>query len=229
MEPDEHLSVVALHGLAVRDEEIEAVVPPVVKYAGCPGVRWLFPRAPRRSVTLLGGQPARAWYDVSTCDRSQLDEAGIEAATEEICRTVRAERERDRGRRRVVLMGFSQGGALALNAGLKLQDEVDGIVSLASAIPFPERVSPATPDSPPVFLGHGLFDPRVPYRMGRESERLLAAKNYRTEWHTYAYRHSTGRRQLKDISRWLRRNFITAERAQAAPLRGLSVRLPHQA
>jgi phospholipase/carboxylesterase len=229
MEPDEHLPVVALHGIALLDEEIEKVVPPVVKYAGPPGVRWLFPRAPRRRVTILGVSPARAWYDVSTWDRSQLDEAGIEAATERISRTVKAERERDPHRRRVVLMGFSQGGALALNAGLRLQGEVDGIVALATAIPFPDRISQATPLSPAVFLGHGLFDPRVPYRLGRETERLLAAKQYRTEWHTYAYRHSTGRRQLKDISRWLHRNFIGCESVHTTPLSSASFRLPNQA
>jgi len=229
MEPDKHLSVVALHGIAVNDEDIDQVVPPVLKYAGSPGVRWLFPRAPRRRVTLLGGAPARAWYDVSSCDRSRLDVAGIEEATELISRTVKAERQHDPLRRRVVLMGFSQGGALALNAGLRLQGEVDGIIALATAIPFPDRIAPATPDSPPVFLGHGLFDQRVPYWMGRESERFLAAKSYRTEWHTYAYRHSTGRRQLRDISHWLHRHFIGADAGHAASVRSVPFRLPYQA
>jgi phospholipase/carboxylesterase len=211
MESERCLSVIALHGIAVRDEQIEQAMPPVVQYAGTPGVRWLFPRAPRRNIAILGGVSARAWYDISTYDRSRLDEAGIEEATEVVCGAVRAERERDPHRRRVVVMGFSQGGALALNAGLSLQGEVDGIIALATAIPFPGRLSQATSQSPPVFFGHGFLDRCVPYRLGRESQQQLAAKGYKTEWHTYAYGHSTGRRQLRDVSRWLHRNFPTTE------------------
>ena len=211
MEPDRHLSIIALHGIAMSDEQIEQTVPAVLQHAGAPGVNWIFPRAPRRSVTILGGASARAWYDVSTYDRSRLDEDGIQEATSVVCDAVRAERERDPHRSRVILLGFSQGGAWALNAGLRLQGEVDGIVALATAIPFPDRLTPATPQSPTVFFGHGFLDPCVPYWMGRESERLLASKGYRTEWHTYAYRHSTGRRQLRDISRWLQRHFLAGD------------------
>lgn len=230
MEADKHLSVIALHGLALRDEEIEQVVPPVLEYAGSPGIRWLFPRAPRRNVTILGGCSARAWYDVSTCDRSLMDEAGIEEATEVICSAVRAERDRDPLRRRVILMGFSQGGALALNAGLRLQGEVDGIIALATAIPFPERLCQATAQSPPVFFGHGFLDPWVPYRLGRETQRLLAAKRYQTEWHTYAYGHSTGRRQLRDVSHWLHRHFLGGETAHPKVLApGAPFRSPYEA
>lgn len=230
MNSDKHLCVIALHGIAMRDEEIEQTVPPVLEYAGAPGIRWLFPRAPRRNVTILGGCSARAWYDVSTYDRSLMDEGGIEEATEGICRAVRAERERDPLQGRVILMGFSQGGALALNAGLRLQGEVDGIIALATALPFPDRLCAATPQSPPVFFGHGFLDPCVPYRVGRETQRLLAMKRYQTEWHTYAYGHATGRRQLRDVSDWLHRQFLGAESTHLKPLRlGSPVRLPYEA
>jgi phospholipase/carboxylesterase len=211
MNANRHVSIIALHGIARRDEEIEQIVPPVIEYAGAPGVRWLFPRAPRRSVTILGGSEARAWFDTLSYDRSLLDKAGIEKATEEVSRMVRAEPLR----RRVILLGFSQGGVLALNAGLRLQSEVDGIVALATAIPFPERVSEATSQSPLVFFGHGLLDPCASYRLGWESHQLLESKHYETEWHTYAYGHSTGRRQLRDVSDWLHRRFLNGA---AAPL-----------
>lgn len=218
---DPHLSVIALHGIALTDEEIAQTEGPVLEHAGAPNVRWLFPRAPRRNVTIMGGCSARAWFDTSTYDRSLMDEAGIEEATEAICAAVRTERERghDSLRRRVVLMGFSQGGALALNAGLRLQGEVDGIIALATALQFPGRLGMATAQSPPVFFGHGFLDPCVSYRLGRESQQFLAAKRYQTEWHTYAYGHSTGRRQLRDVSHWLSRHFLNAAPALANPVR----------
>lgn len=219
MTADPHVSVIALHGIALTDEEIEQTKGPVLEHAGSPDIRWLFPRAPRRNVTIMGGCSARAWFDTTTYDRTLMDEMGIEEATEAICNTVRTERYRDRNshRRRVVLMGFSQGGALALNAGLRLQGEVDGIIALATALPFPDRLRVATSESPPVFFGHGFLDPCVSYRLGRESQQLLAARRYQTEWHTYAYGHSTGRRQLRDVSDWLRRHFLDGA-ACAKPL-----------
>lgn len=221
MTSDPHLSVIALHGIALTDEEIAQTEGPVLEHAGSPDIRWLFPRAPRRNVTIMGGCSARAWFDTATYDRTMMDEAGIEEATEAICAAVRAERERDHDaqRRRVVLMGFSQGGALALHAGLRLQGEVDGIIALATALPFVDRLPVATSQSPPVFFGHGFLDPCVSYQLGRESQRLLAAKRYQTEWHTYAYGHSTGRRQLRDVSNWLHRHFLNVAPAPVNPLR----------
>ncbi len=189
----------------------------VKAHASAPGVRWIFPRAGRRDVTILGGSSALTWCDVASCDRSCIDEAGIERATAMICGLVREERARDPFGRRVTLMGFSLGGALALNAGLRLQGEIDGIVALATALPFPDRVPKATPQSPPIFFGHGLFDTKVPYPMGRESRKLLASLRYETEWHTYAYSHSTGRRQLCDVSRWLQNRFLEKKSAVRFP------------
>jgi phospholipase/carboxylesterase len=160
-----------------------------------------------------------------------MDEDGIEEATALVCKTVKQERERDPFGSRVILMGFSQGGALALNAGLRLQEEVDGIIALATAVPFPDRISPATKQSPPVFFGHGFLDTRVPYSLGRETERLLASKQYETEWHTYAYGHSTGKRQLRDISRWLDRRFLGVGSVAALNPNsfGRKYRTPHEA
>jgi phospholipase/carboxylesterase len=231
MKPENQLTVIALHGIALSAGEIEGTVAPVMENIASPNIRWLFPKAPRRNVTILGGCPALAWYDILAWDRSQMDEDGIEEATALVCKTVKEERERDPFGRRVILMGFSQGGCLALNAGLRLQAEVDGIIALATALPFPDRISPATKQSPPVFFGHGFLDTRVPYSLGRETHRLLASNQYETEWHSYAYGHSTGTRQLRDVSRWLDRRFLGAEAAavlKPASLGG-KYRTPHEA
>ncbi|MEO8360761.1 MAG: dienelactone hydrolase family protein [Vicinamibacteria bacterium] len=206
MQIDRHVSVIALHGLALSEEEVEQTASPVEEYLGAPGVRWIFPRAPKRKVTILGCE-ALAWYDIATYDRSCLDVEGIESATEEIRKAVHEERMRD-PERKVVLMGFSQGGALALNAGLQLKDEVDGIVALATALPFPENVKPAHDSGMPVFLGHGLLDPTVPYTMGRETHQVLEAQGYETEWHTYLCGHTITRRELHNVSDWMRRHFL---------------------
>ncbi len=208
MKLESRLTVIALHGIALCDAEIELAMAQVRHHAGSARVRWIFPRAGRRNLTILSGSSALAWYDVSTYDRSRLDRGGIEEATAMICRAVREERARDPFGRGIILMGFSLGGALALNAGLRLQGEIDGIIALATAMPFLDRIGEATPLSPPVFFGHGFLDTLVPYTMGRESERLLASKHYETEWHAYACGHSTGRRQLSDVSRWLQRRFL---------------------
>lgn len=215
MEPDRNLSVIALHGIATCEAEIEQTEGPVVRYAGGPGISWLFPRAERRNLTVLGGNSALAWYDVATYDRTHLDKAGIEEATEMVCRIVREERARHFCGRRVVLMGFSLGGALALHAGLRLQGEVDGIIALATALPLLDHLEDATPLSPPLFFGHGILDTKVPWTLGRESQRLLAERHYDTEWHSYAYGHATGKRQLSDVSQWLCRRFAVVGSAAA--------------
>ena len=230
MKPNEGLSVIALHGLALSENEIEATVAPVKENINCPGIRWVFPKASRREVTILKGCPALAWYDILAYDRSRMDETGIEEATQKICETVRAERDRGPFGRRVVLMGFSQGGALALHAGLKLQGEIDGVVALATAAPFLDRISEATPLSPPVFFGHGFLDTRVPYAMGRETREALSSKRYETEWHSYAYGHTTGKRQLRDVSRWLDRRILGGQPAPSlAASLGYAFQLPFRA
>lgn len=190
----------------------------VERELGSPGVHWLFPRAPQRPVTILGGRPAHAWYDVLAYDRSRIDDAGIEEATDAVARAVHAERDRD-PHRRVVLVGFSQGGVLALHAGLRLADEVEGIVALAAALPFPDRVPPAPEGSPRVFFGHGRFDRCVPYALGRESYLALTARGYRTEWHAYWCGHVVAPRVLRDLRGWLgldrrsgRRPLVQTER-----------------
>jgi phospholipase/carboxylesterase len=227
MKQDKTLSVIALHGIALSDEEVERNATAVIEHVACPEILWLFPKAQRRDVTILAGSPALAWYDVLTYDRTRMDEDGIEEATSMICRAVRQARDRNRFDR-VVLMGFSQGGALALNAGLRLQDEVDGIVALGTALPFPDRVtSPRT--ALPVFLGHGLLDRKIPYAFGRETERLLKAKGYETEWHSYLCGHTVTRRLLRDISVWLRRNFLETVPARKSATFGAAYRMPHQA
>lgn len=202
------VSIIALHGIADSEEEVARNCEPVERCLGRPGIRWRFPRAAKRPVTVLGGESALAWYDVRTYDRTQMDEDGIEAAAEIVRQAVRAEHEDDRRDRRVILMGFSQGGALALHAGLQLQDEVAGIVALGTALPFPDRV-PRSTSGTQVLLGHGMFDRKVPHSLGRESAEVLKARGYDIEWHSYLCGHTITSREMRNISRWMGRHFQT--------------------
>jgi phospholipase/carboxylesterase len=215
------LSVVALHGLAESTEEIDRMATRVSKAMACPDVEWLFPRAPRRPVTILEGRPAHAWYDVLAYDRTEMDVQGLDEATDAIAIVVA--RERRRGRR-VALVGFSQGGALALHAGLGLGSKVEDIVAIAAALPAPERVASAPRRAPRLFLGHGRLDRLVPHALGHDSWRRLVALGYDAEWHSYWCGHVVCTRLLRDVRAWLGHDRTPAvDRAKAAAGRlGLS-------
>jgi phospholipase/carboxylesterase len=210
------VSVVALHGVALDSGEIDRMVAHIEGRLASEEVRWLFPKARERPLTILGGRPALAWYDILAYDRSLMDDAGIEEATEAVTKAVREERDR-RPASRIALVGFSQGGTLALHAGLKLRGEVDAIVAFASALAFPEKVPSAGPGAPRVFLGHGRLDRLVPYGFGYESYEILKALGYDVEWHSYWCGHVLPPRTLRHVSRWLRhdrpgRPFVLGER-----------------
>ena len=209
--------VIALHGVSVSDEEIDAAVAGVRTYISSPSITWSFPKADRRSVGILEGGQARAWYDVRSYDRTRMDEGGIEAAARQVEKIVRKVRRHATNPRRVVLMGFSQGGALALHAGLKTRGMVDGIVALATAVPFPDQIESAQSGAPPVFLGHGFLDRKVPFSMGRETYRILRSKGYEAEWHSYPYAHTSGPRQLRNVKAWLSRKFLAEPAMEATP------------
>lgn len=203
MTADSGVSVVALHGVAQHPAQIDKAIAQIEQRMASPEVRWVFPRAPQRPLTILGGRAANAWYDVLAHDRSRMDHAGIEEATEAVTRAVRDERAR-RPAGRLVLVGFSQGGALALHAGLRLGEEVDVIIGLATALPFPDRVPSAGSRSPRVLLGHGRFDRIVPYALGHETYEVLKARGYDTEWHPYWCGHVLAPQAIRDVGRWVR-------------------------
>ena len=200
------LTIVALHGVAWSGDEIErlsACVPERVRLAPRE-VRWVFPRAEERELSIFEGRRALAWYDILASDRSRLDEAGIERASERIRDLVRVERARA-SEGAIVLVGYSQGGALALHVGLQLGDEVQGVAAVAAALPYPERIPEAAASAPRVFLGHGRFDRLVPYALGVETAELLRARGYLPEWRGYWGGHALMARTLGDVRRWLAR------------------------
>jgi phospholipase/carboxylesterase len=228
LEPPAPVSVIAVHGLADSAAEVDGFADYVVGAFPTAGVRWVFPKAPPRPVTLWGGRNALAWFDVYACNRSRVDENGIEEATAYLTRVISRERRRGVPPERIVLAGFSQGGTLALHAGLQRAGSIGGIIALSGALPFLERVPAPSPASPPLFLAHGYFDTVVPFSLGRESKATLASKGYEVEWHGYPVGHWVSPRMLSDIAGWIQCRILGSAPpmpSRRASWSGLPVRL----
>jgi phospholipase/carboxylesterase len=205
--PEPTGSVIWLHGLGADGHDFEPIVPELVQARERP-LRFVFPHAPRRPVTLNGGMVMRAWYDLEGIDRRMHeDEVGIRGSYEIIAALIRRENERGIGTRRIVLGGFSQGGAMAVYAGTRYQETLAGIAALSCYMLLPERFtaerSPANHDTS-IFMAHGKQDPLVPYLMGLESRDQLAAAGCRVHWHAYLMPHGVCPEEVCDIAAWLR-------------------------
>jgi phospholipase/carboxylesterase len=219
----DRIVMVALHGLVTSLAEIEFFLRPLMLGFPLKGIRWRVPRAPLRPVTLLGGQPARAWYDLCDWDDQRCqDPAGLEAATRAVEQLVEDERRNGVRPEQIVLAGFSQGGALALHAGLRLGHSVGGIVALSTALPAPVEIPSARPDSPPVFMAHGLLDAVVPSSWSSDSARLLETRGYDVRCQGYPIGHTVSWQELGDVAAWLECRVLDEPRRGRTPFSALA-------
>ena len=203
-------SVIWLHGLGADGHDFEPVVPQLVRPGG-PAWRFVFPHAPVRPVTLNGGLPMRAWYDISGLNRhAAQDEAGARAADEAIRALIRRENERGVATSNIVLAGFSQGGAMAMYTGTRLPEKLAGVIGLSCytllADSFASERQAANQDTP-IFMAHGSFDPVVAPALGEEARARLVAAGYTVEWHSYPMAHSVCAEELALIATFLRQLF----------------------
>jgi phospholipase/carboxylesterase len=201
-------AVVLMHGLGADGHDFESLVPELSLPASA-SVRWVFPHAPVRPVTINGGVRMRAWFDVVALDRSAPeDEAGIRESGQAIGALVRRERERGVAADRIVLAGFSQGGAMALFAALRWPERLAGVVALSTYLPLaatlPAEAHPANAGVP-VFVAHGTFDPIVPPTLGERSRDLLRERGHDVEWHAYPMPHSVCADEVQDLRAFLLR------------------------
>jgi phospholipase/carboxylesterase len=199
-------AVVLLHGLGADGHDFESLVPEL-RLPPSPAVRFVFPHAPVRPVTVNAGHPMRAWYDIVALDRRAAeDDHGIRRSAEAIGALVRRERERGIPADRIVLAGFSQGGAMALFTALRWPERLGGVVGLSCYLPLAatlaEEAHPANA-ALPVFLAHGTFDPIVPLPLGEGSRELLRARGYDVDWHAYPMPHSVSAPEIDDLRGWL--------------------------
>lgn len=205
-------SIIWLHGLGADGYDFVDLVPQL----GRPRTRFIFPHAPPRAITLYGGQPMRAWYDMSSLDlRYGEDEGGTRDSARAVDALIAREKKRGVPTHRIVLAGFSQGGAIALHTALRYPERLAGIMALSTYLPLRTRL--ATEGTPsnrdlPIFMAHGVDDPVIAYPHGRSSAQCLESLNYAVEWHEYPMVHTLCLAEVEDIRLWLAR-VLPAESA----------------
>ena len=204
---DPERSVIWLHGLGADGRDFV----PIVGELDLPAVpiRFVFPHAPVRPVTINNGMSMRAWYDIVADDLARReDERGVRASQGRVEALIARERERGIRASRIVLAGFSQGGAISLQTGLRHPERLAGIMALSTYVPIASTLeaerNPANGDVP-IFLAHGTQDPIIPLAHARRSFELLERLGYPVEWHEYVMPHSVSPQEIEDIGAWLRR------------------------
>ncbi len=201
-------AVVLMHGLGADGHDFEPVARELRLGPGR-AVRWVFPHAPVRPVTINGGFRMRAWYDILGFDRSAVeDEEGIRESAAAIRALVEREKQRGISADRIVLAGFSQGGAMALYTAPREPQRLAGVLALSTYLPLPQKLGqeahPANA-AVPVFMGHGTWDNVVPLVLGERSRDLLRSHGYDVAWHTYPIPHSVCPEEIEHVHDWLLR------------------------
>lgn len=203
--PAPSVSVVWMHGLGADGHDFEPIVPELDLPDGL-AVRFVFPHAPMRPVTVNGGLVMRAWYDVSFAgERRVEDEVGVRASERHIRALIAREAERGVPAARTYLFGFSQGGAMALHTGLRVEQRLGGIAALSCSLPLAVTLASevsAANRNVPIFMAHGKQDELVPVARGAEARDALARLGYRPEWHEYPMPHSVCAEEIADLCAW---------------------------
>lgn len=198
-------SIIWLHGLGADGNDFAPIAPQL----GLPcDVRFVFPHAPIRAVTINNGARMRAWYDVLSLARTDIeDEAGIRESAAAVAALIDAERDRGIASERIFLAGFSQGGAIALHQGLRHPEPLAGILALSTYLPLSWTLDDekhAANQNTPIFMAHGSVDNVLPEKLGLVSREALLQRGYGVEWQSYPMPHSVCPEEIADISRWLR-------------------------
>lgn len=203
-------SVIWLHGLGADGWDFV----PIVRELPLPetlALRFIFPHAPERPVTINNGYVMRAWYDIRQQDIARVpDEAGIRDSQAAVERLIARERERGVPAARIVLAGFSQGGAIALQAGLRHREKLAGIVALSTYLPLEgslDAEASAANKSTPIFMAHGTEDPIVPLQLADASQRALRARGYEVEWDTWPMPHAVCAEEVEALGGFLARIY----------------------
>ncbi len=207
--PNPTASILILHGLGADGNDFVPVAGELDLGAVGP-VRFVFPHAPTRPVTINGGHVMRAWYDILALGSQQQreDEAGLRQSQALVEGLIAKEKARGVPARRIVLAGFSQGCAMTLMTGLRHDERLAGLVGLSGYLPLAAKAEaerhPANGDVP-IFLAHGTQDPVIPIVRARASREALVGMGHAVEWHEYAMPHSVCAEEIGDLNRWLLR------------------------
>jgi phospholipase/carboxylesterase len=203
-------AVILMHGLGADGHDFESLVPEL-RLPPMPAIRWIFPHAPARPVTVNGGEIMRAWYDIVAIDQeAPEDEEGIRESGRALGAFIRAELEQGVRADRLVLAGFSQGGAMAMYTALRWPQRLAGLVAMSCYLPlastFAAEAHPANRGLP-VFMAHGTADPVVPFGFGETARNLLQAAGHEVEWHEYPMQHGVCQQEVSHFREWLLRTL----------------------
>lgn len=203
---DPQWSVLWLHGLGADGHDFAPIVPELVR-PHWPAIRFVFPHAPVQPITINNGVPMRAWYDIVSMDfRSRADSAGVDASIVEVELLIEREIARGIPAERILLAGFSQGGAVILSALLRRTRPLAGLIALSTYLPDPAKAAAARVAgaiSVPVFMAHGTQDPVIPVAIAEHTAQTLGALGLPVEWHTYTMAHQVCADELDALGNWL--------------------------
>ncbi len=203
--PGPQASIIWMHGLGADGSDFA----PLAGEIELPvAVRYIFPHAPMMPVSINGGYVMRAWYDISDAAIRREDEQGVRASQQSVEALLAREKSRGSAAQRIVLAGFSQGGAIALQTGLRHAERLAGIMALSTYVPLADTLAPeAHPANRevPIFMAHGSADPMIAFARAQASRELLQQQGYAVEWHEYRMPHAVCPEEIADIGVWLRR------------------------
>jgi phospholipase/carboxylesterase len=201
--PSPRFSVIWLHGLGADGHDFEPIVPELVR-RNWPGIRFVFPHAQQRPVTINGGMRMRAWYDISGKElEHKQDEAGVRASMVQVNALLDRETARGVPPERQFLVGFSQGGAITLSCLIRRTQPLAGAIALSTYLPIADKSQAEATEvskSIPIFLGHGSMDPVVALGLGAMSREWLQRAGYKVNWHSYPMPHSVCAEEIRDIA-----------------------------
>lgn len=204
-------AVIWLHGLGADGSDFVPMVAELDLPAQ-PAVRFIFPHAPVRPVTCNGGYPMRAWYDILSLqlDSREIDEASLVASRDYVHQLINAETAAGIAAERILVGGFSQGGAVAYLSALSFPQRLAGIAALSTYIPSAallRRDLAAANEALPIFAAHGVHDEVVSPQFGQQAVSLLEELGFAPQWHSYPFGHEVSRAEFADLSTWLKQLF----------------------
>jgi phospholipase/carboxylesterase len=204
-------AVIWMHGLGADGNDFVPIVHEL-DLSGAPAIRFVFPHAPMQPVSINNGYIMRAWYDVKGGDlegrSKQADEKGVRASQAAIEALIERETVRGIAAENIVLAGFSQGGAIALQTGLRYSKKLAGVMALSTYLPLAETLANEASQAnrgTPIFMAHGTDDAVIPLEMAARSRDVLVQHGYHVEWREYPMAHSVALEEIRDIAQWLKK------------------------
>ena len=203
-------TVIWLHGLGADGSDFEPIVPQL-KIPVDLGLRFIFPHAPFRSITINNGMTMRAWYDIMSLDRTGVqDEDGIRQSALMVESLIEKENKRGIESERIIIAGFSQGGAIALHSALRCPQRLGGLLALSTYLPLEFTLKNDVIENEksqsrelPIFLAHGQYDPVIQFNFGVQTRIMLEEMKYSVLWNEYPMDHAVCQDEIKDIGLWI--------------------------